>query len=135
MTDEELYNEASVLAQAAERAMIGSGEEREKIEQAKVMFEALGIYAEREETRGGAWKKYGVEDSAQHLKSKSLRLSTALSMHSDDVRQQSDNPKHNSPRDKFSHEVVDSAMDAINYAAFAVRNWREARVGGHIGLD
>ena len=72
------------------------------LDQFKVYMEALDIYVEREATHGGLWKESGAADTAFHLKSKALRISNNL-------------------------DNLDDALDAINYAAFTVRNVRAGR--------
>lgn len=81
----------------------------DNIDQMVVMVEAMQIYQEREQARGGLWKDAGALDSAHHLGSKGRRVLFAAQ------------------RDNFS-AAVDDAIDAVNYAVFYVRNWRAGRV-------
>lgn len=69
----------------------------------QVLLEAFDIMVEREAQHGALWKEYGASDTAFHLKSKALRLLNNL-------------------------ENIDDGLDAINYAAFTVRNVREGRL-------
>lgn len=82
---------------------------RENRAQLAVLAEAMGIYQERESVRGGLWKAAGAKDSAHHLASKSRRITYALD--------------HATPT-----AVIDDGLDAVNYAAFAVRNVRAGRL-------
>jgi hypothetical protein len=81
----------------------------ENIAQLQVFIEAMHIYQEREASRGGLWKDAGAKDSAHHLGSKARRITFAV--------------EHNKPE-----AVIDDGLDAINYAAFAVRNVRAGRI-------
>lgn len=81
----------------------------ENVAQLQVLLEAMHIYQEREAVRGGLWKMAGAKDSAHHLASKSRRVTYALDHATPDA-------------------VIDDGLDAINYAAFAVRNVRARRI-------
>lgn len=69
----------------------------------RVLMDAFDIYVEREATHAALWKEYGAGDTAFHLKSKALRVLNNV-------------------------ENEDDALDAINYAAFTVRNVRAGRL-------
>lgn len=73
------------------------------IQHMEVLVEAFAIMVDREATHGGLWKQYGAADTAFHLKSKALRMANNL-------------------------QNIDDGLDAINYAAFTVRNVREGRL-------
>ncbi len=85
-------------------------------QQAVVMFQALDIFVEREQVRGGLWKKMGTHDSAYQLKSKTMRLMAMLSSGLE-------------KKPELTDEAVDDALDAVNYAVFFIRNLRAGRFG------
>lgn len=85
------------------------------IEQMGVFMEAMEIFVERDALRGGLWREGGPEDSAHHLKSKAMRIMTGLAQY---IGTEPQSP---------SEELDDEGLDAINYAAFAVRNLRIRR--------
>lgn len=76
--------------------------------QLAVMLEALEIFDERNVKYGDAWKEGGWEDSALHLRSKAVRV-------------------YSSTKGTLlkPFDYLDDALDAINYAAFYVRNVRD----------
>lgn len=78
-------------------------------DQLRIMAESLTVYEEREKVRGGLWKISGAGDSAHNLKHKGLRVAFA----SDQAMMEA---------------AVDDAHDAINYAAFFIRNVRAGRL-------
>lgn len=82
----------------------------DNIAQFQVMMEAMNIYADREEVRGGLWKRAGAGDSSFHLRSKGERIAFAAT-----------HGKHEA--------ALDDAIDAVNYAGFFVRNVRAGRTG------
>lgn len=88
---------------------IGIAATPDNIEQMQCLAEAMEIYQERERVRGGLWKEAGAKDSAHHLLSKARRVAFAV--------------EHDAPE-----AVYDDALDAVNYAAFAVRNMRAGRI-------
>ena len=75
-------------------------------EQLAVYMEAFMIFQHREDKYHSLWKEYGVSDTTHHLKSKALRV-YALA----------------------GEDITDDALDAINYAAFSIRNARAGRLG------
>lgn len=77
--------------------------------QLQTLSEAMFIYQERERARGGLWKQAGAFDSAHHLQSKARRVTFAI--------------EHGK-----LEAVIDDGLDAVNYAAFAVRNVRAERI-------
>lgn len=79
----------------------------ENVAQLSVMIEAMVIYQEREAVRGGAWKEFGPQDSAMHVRSKGVRMVAAA-----------ENPAIGADK------AVDDGLDAMNYGAFFVRNVR-----------
>lgn len=83
----------------------------ENCAQMQVLVEAMFIYQEREAVRGGLWKEAGAQDSAGHLRSKGMRVKHAID--------------HAMPE-----AGLDDAHDAVNYAAFYVRNVRAGRLVG-----
>lgn len=89
--------------------LLGLKSSENNVAQMQVLVEAMFIYEEREEARGGLWKEAGAKDSAHHLGSKARRITFAV--------------EHNKP-----DAVVDDGLDAVNYAAFAVRNVRAGRI-------
>lgn len=103
------HNRASAACEA-----LGIPISADNIEQMHVLGEAMEIYVEREEARGGLWKEAGAIDSAHHLKSKGMRVFVAAT-HDDDAGRRAG---------------IDEAVDAINYAAFFVRNYRAGRIEG-----
>lgn len=92
----------------------------DNIEQLSVFVDALDIYDERERTRGGLWKEFSVVDAGHHLKSKAARLFVAATF------DRSTLPDEEFP--ELDSEIKDSALDAINYAAFAERHRQEGRI-------
>lgn len=88
---------------------LGLDDTEDNREQLLVMAEALGLYQEREAVRHGLWKKSGAKDCAHNLKHKGLRVAFA------------------SEQDAIE-AAVDDALDAVNYAAFYVRNVRAGRI-------
>ena len=80
-------------------------------EQLLVLQEAFEKFQERNKKYKDLWKKGGWRDSAHHIRSKSERIVHLLSEPSDD-----------SDAELF----IEDAIDLINYAAFFVRNVREA---------
>lgn len=78
-------------------------------DQLRVLAESMHLYQEREKVRGGLWKVSGAGDSAHNLKHKGLRVAFA----SDQAMMEA---------------ALDDAHDAINYAAFFVRNVRAGRL-------
>ena len=78
-------------------------------EQANVFAEAMEIYEERSAARGQLWKEFDERDAAVHIRSKAARLYVAV---------------ENPDADGADAEALDSALDLINYAAFAVRHIR-----------
>jgi len=77
--------------------------------QLQVLTESMYIYQEREAARGGLWKTAGAIDSAHHLRSKGVRVKHAID--------------HAMPE-----AGLDDAHDAVNYAAFYIRNVRAGRI-------
>lgn len=86
------------------------GKEAE-VEQLRIFVEALGIYADRDAARGEAWREFGTEDKAHHIRSKAARISAGIG-------------RVNIGSIKIT-DLVDEALDIINYAAFFVRQARE----------
>jgi hypothetical protein len=76
--------------------------------QGEVLIEALEIFLERNAKRADLWKQFGWQDSALHLRSKALRIALALEK----------------DLDIDPEDVLDDAIDIINYAVFFVRNVR-----------
>lgn len=71
----------------------------------KVFCDAVRLYLTRDPHHASLWKEYGWKDTAQHSKSKALRLCV-------------DPPTH-----------LDDALDGINYIVFTVRNVWHNREG------
>lgn len=109
-----MKRDQAMLSATLERAgLLRTGvPEADMKEQLGVFLEAMDIYAEREGARGGLWKEAGAIDSAHHLKSKGKRVFVAAT-HDDKAGQDAGE---------------DEAVDAINYAAFFIRNYRAGRI-------
>lgn len=82
-------------------------------EQLAVLLDAFVIYKERNDRYQDLWKEYGAADTAHHLKSKALRVGAELG-------------RTHEPGEAYD---LDDAFDAVNYAAFTIRNVREGRLG------
>lgn len=91
---------------------LGVDSTEDNMEQMRVLAQAMVIYEEREAARGGLWKEAGAIDSAHHLKSKGMRVFVAATH----------------PEEAGREAGIDEAVDAVNYAAFFVRNYRAGRV-------
>lgn len=91
--------------------ILGLAVNEENCAQMQVLVESMFIYQEREAVRGGLWKMAGAMDSAGHLRSKGMRVKYAVD--------------HDMPE-----AGVDDAHDAVNYAAFYIRNVRAGRILG-----
>ena len=79
-------------------------------EQLAVMLEALELFDERNVKYGDLWQEGGWQDSAAHLRSKAARV-------------------HSATKGTLlqPYNFIDDALDAMNYAAFYVRNVRADR--------
>lgn len=73
-------------------------------QQALVLGEAYKVFTERNKKYKDLWKEYGAEDSALHIRSKLMRLTTTT-----------------------VETEEDDGLDLINYAVFWIRNWRDGR--------
>lgn len=110
---EEFYQKLDELIHA-------SGEARAH---ASVMFEALGIFVERDKVRGDLWRQAGKEDSAHHLKSKAMRLTSGLGKRAE-YEEDGILGYDQETLARIDETLIDEALDAINYAVFLVRNLR-----------
>lgn len=77
-------------------------------EQLAVLFEAWLIFRERNSKRADLWKQFGWQDSVLHLRSKAARVALVL----------------DTDLDIEPEDVLDDAVDTINYAVFFLRNVR-----------
>jgi hypothetical protein len=97
---------------AAQKLIASLGGERPttdtNVRQAAVLMEAFDKFYERNAKRVDLWKQFGWEDSALHLRSKAARIALAL----------------DKGLDIDPEELLDDAIDIINYAVFFVRNVR-----------
>lgn len=75
-------------------------------QQLDVLLRAFKIYVNRNEQRGDLWAQFDAADATHHVRSKAARL-----MHS--ITQ---------PTPSSEAEALDSALDGINYNAFAARH-------------
>lgn len=91
--------------------VLGLEESDENVAQLRVMTGSMRIYQERGKSRGDLWQEAGYPDSAHHLKSKAMRVANSVRLGTE------------------LEEGIDSALDAINYAAFFVRNLTAGRKG------
>jgi hypothetical protein len=78
------------------------------VRQAAVLMEAFDKFQERNAKRHDLWKVFGWKDSALHMRSKAARIALALE----------------GDLDVDPEELLDDAIDIINYAVFYVRNVR-----------
>jgi hypothetical protein len=94
---------------AAVLDILGLDNTEDNRDQLRVMAEAMHLYQEREAVRHGLWKLSGAKDCAHNLKHKGLRVAFASDQ-------------------EALEAAVDDAHDAVNYAAFFVRNVRAGRI-------
>jgi hypothetical protein len=85
--------------------------EADYLEITTILFEALKKYADRDALYDGAWKEAGYLDSLHHIRSKATRI---LKL---------------SERAIDQADLVDDALDLINYTAFFIANVRAGRQG------
>ena len=97
----------------------------DNIEQMSVFADALDIYNARERVRGGLWKAFSVEDAATHVMSKGKRMKNAAG--SLQIAQDQEGVGEE-VMVAYDNELHDSALDAINYAAFAERHRQAGRL-------
>lgn len=97
---------------------VGYEPDDDSIEQMSVYLEALDLYIERSTTRGQLWKQFHIEDVAAHLRSKAARLAAGVRM----------NPQSAMAEDAIQKDLKDSALDTINYGAFAERHRQAGRL-------
>lgn len=81
-------------------------------QQFDVMVRAFEIFRDRSRVRGDLWKDFHVKDAQHHIASKMARITKA------EERLQSGDLG----RIEYEDEVVDDALDIINYATFIVRH-------------
>ncbi len=81
-------------------------------QQFDVLVRAFEIFRERSHVRGDLWKDFHVKDAQHHISSKQARISKAIERADSGVLGLTE----------FEIEVVDDALDIINYAAFIVRH-------------
>jgi hypothetical protein len=80
-------------------------------EQNEILTRALLVYGARNRKYQDLWKKYGAKDQLLHIRSKFLRMKQGLETQATD------------------EEIVEDALDLINYAAMVIRNVEDGNRG------
>jgi len=83
------------------------------VDQVKFMLQAMAKFDERNARYNDLWQQGGVQDSAHHAKSKALRLMWATDP--------------DTQGNMTDADLVDDAIDLINYAVFFLRNLEAGR--------
>ena len=96
----------------------------EDAEQFSTMMLALKKFHERDEKHRGLWRYFGAIDSAHQARAKATRTyNVAIGLLRDP--EQYPEPGLKSETD----DVLDDAVDMINYACFFIRNVNDGRFG------
>lgn len=82
-----------------------------EFEQFNVLAEAFNEFLKKNAKYKDLWKKGGWQDSAHHVRHKAARVAMVL----------------DEQHDMAAGEVIEDAIDLINYAVFFIRNAREGR--------
>ena len=103
------------------------------VDQMIVFAEALEIFDQRSLTYGEAWREFGPEDKAMHIRNKHLRIEKGISgletiRRGEEIGMGAGDLEFR--RSTLRESVVDSALDITNYAAFLVRQIREEADNG-----
>jgi hypothetical protein len=116
---EEHHNLGSALACEA----LGVPDTPENRQHLGTLQRALAIYNQRGRTRGELWRDFGVEDKLHHIDHKAARVRGAAKLLLDPAQ----------PADLRGEaliELVDDAVDLINYTVFLIIQAEEVRIDG-----
>lgn len=87
---------------------------RNEEQQLFVFLRSLDIFRERTAKRGDHWKQFDSRDAVHHIRSKATRIDLLLE---DPFREETAGMSKPEPAD-----LIDDALDLINYCAFFVRH-------------
>lgn len=94
----------------------------DQMEHAAVLSEAMRIYMDRDAVRGDLWRNFPPTDKFKMIREKTDRAVSALARLGHPVKS-----KHFI--DRLEHEIIDSMLDTINFAVFAIRQVRDGQRG------
>src|SRR4051812_25341467 len=78
-----------------------------EVEQTAVFLRALDIYVQRSEVRGELWKEFDLRDKVHHMRNKMARIGQFIDISPEGT--------------EIPAEIIDEALDLINYTAFFIR--------------
>jgi hypothetical protein len=89
-------------------SILGHEPSPSNIEQMQVYLDAFDVFLERNSRYEDLWRDYGWMDNLTHVRSKALRLVRKFW-------------RNNAP--EANDNMLDDAVDLINYTAFFIRNY------------